>query len=189
MKEREVGRLLCYILRHCPECVGIQLDHEGYALVSELLEGMGKYKGISLDILSLEAIVTEDSKQRYAWSEGRRKIRANQGHSVSVDVGLERKEPPPVLFHGTAKKYVESIEKEGLTKRTRLYVHLSSDVATAISVGVRHGEVCVFEVDAESMVAQGMEFYQSVNQVWLTEFVPVSCLRRRSEMSVLEERA
>ena len=120
----------------------------------------------------LKEIVATDEKQRYSFSTDRTLIRANQGHSIPVDVELEKKEPPEVLFHGTGEKSVSSIKEKGLLPMERLYVHLSKDTETAVKVGKRHGKPVVFHVDAGQMYKDGYEFYQSVNGVWLTREVP-----------------
>ena len=120
----------------------------------------------------LERIVRNDDKQRYSFNQDKTLIRANQGHSIPVDVELEKKNPPEILWHGTGKKYVESIDQEGLIPKTRLYVHLSSDYDTAIKVGKRHGEPVIYKVDTKRMTEDGYEFFLSVNGVWLTKRVP-----------------
>ena len=133
------------------------------------------------DMQMLEEIVRTDSKQRYSFNEDKTLIRANQGHSIPVDVELEQKTPPDVLWHGTGEKYVESINSIGLIPKSRLYVHLSKDYETAKTVGSRHGKPIVYRVNAGKMAADGYKFYLSVNGVWLTNKVPVQYL------SVLQE--
>ena len=120
----------------------------------------------------LEEIVRTDDKQRYAFNDSKTRIRANQGHSVPVDVELTECEPPELLYHGTGEKYVDSILKHGLIPKTRLYVHLSKDVETAKLVGLRHGTPVVFTVQSGEMYRHGARFYRSENGVWLTERVP-----------------
>ena len=122
-------------------------------------------------------IVRTDEKMRYSFSEDKKRIRANQGHSIHVDVELTRCRPP-MLYHGTAEKYVDSIEEIGLIPKTRLYVHLSGDYDTAVKVGTRHGAPVVYLVDAPGMYLDGYEFYLSVNGVWLTKSVPKKYLKR-----------
>lgn len=136
MHELNTGKFIALILRHKPEAIGIQLDEHGWAKVDELIAGIAKTQEFNLEML--EEIVRTDNKQRYSFNEDKTKIRANQGHSIPVDVELEQKTPPDVLWHGTGEKYVSSIEAEGLIPKTRLYVHLSSDPDTAIKVGSRH---------------------------------------------------
>ena len=126
----------------------------------------------------LETIVATDNKQRYSFNEDRTLIRANQGHSVPVDVELEQKTPPEQLYRGTGEKYVASIEAQGLIPKSRLYVHLSADTDTARKVGARHGRPVVYFVSAGEMARDGYAFYQSVNGVWLTRAVPAKYLRR-----------
>lgn len=124
----------------------------------------------------LRKIVKSDSKQRYSYNEDLSKIRANQGHSINVDVELEEVEPPEILYHGTATKYEESIDKSGLIPKSRLYVHLSSDQETAIKVGIRHGKPIYYTVLAKAMFMDGYKFYRSENGVWLTKEVPAKYL-------------
>lgn len=126
----------------------------------------------------MEQIVRTDSKQRYAFSEDGTRIRANQGHSVAVDLELKPQTPPETLWHGTGDRFVASIEREGLRRMQRQYVHLSADPDTAVKVGKRHGRPVLFEVDAARMAADGIRFYRSENGVWLTEAVPVKYLKR-----------
>lgn len=126
----------------------------------------------------LEEIVRTDNKQRYSFNEDRTLIRANQGHSIPVDVELPVTEPPEILWHGTGRKYVESIDQTGLLPKGRLYVHLSQDTETAVKVGSRHGRAVVYRVKSGRMAADGYLFYRSVNGVWLTKEVPVQYLEK-----------
>lgn len=164
------SRFISLILRHKPEEIGITLDEHGWANVEELIRGVG------IDMKTLEHIVATDDKQRYSFNEDKTLIRANQGHSVPVDVELEEVRPPEFLWHGTAEKYVDSICRSGLVPKSRLYVHLSSDTETATAVGQRHGEVVLLRIDARKMYQDGFKFYLSQNGVWLTKSVPVSYL-------------
>ena len=166
----KTSRLISLILRHKPETIGITLDEHGWANVNELLNG------VQIDMATLEKIVETDDKQRYSFNEDKTLIRANQGHSIPVDVELEEAVPPTFLWHGTGKKYMQDICKIGLIPKSRLYVHLSSDTQTAITVGKRHGEAILFCVDALSMYRDGFKFYLSKNGVWLTKQVPASYL-------------
>lgn len=176
MHEINTGKFIALILRHKPEVIGIHLDEHGWANVDELIAGISKTQKFNLEML--EEIVRTDNKQRYSFNDDKTKIRANQGHSIPVDVELKQKTPPDVLWHGTGEKYVSSIEAEGLIPKTRLYVHLSSDPDTAIKVGSRHGKPVVYEVAAKKMQTDGYTFFQSVNGVWLTKQVPMKYLRR-----------
>ena len=126
----------------------------------------------------LEEIVRTDDKQRYSFNEDKTMIRANQGHSIPVDVELESVEPPEFLYHGTSQKYIDSIEKQGLISKSRLYVHLSKDEETAINVGKRHGNPVVLIINSRQMFEDGFSFYKSVNGVWLTKEVPIKYLRK-----------
>ncbi|MFQ8583171.1 MAG: RNA 2'-phosphotransferase [Holdemania massiliensis] len=132
-----------------------------------------------MDQTLLEKLVAEDEKGRYAFNDDKTLIRANQGHSIPVDVGLKEVQPPEVLWHGTGEKYVASIDREGLISKSRLYVHLSADFQTALKVGSRHGKPVVYAVDARRMHEEGYVFFLSVNGVWLTQRVPMAYLKKR----------
>ena len=173
---RNISKYMSLILRHKPEAIGISLDEHGWAKVDELIAGIAKDNEFNMDIL--EEIVRTDEKKRYSLNEDRTLIRANQGHSVSVDVELEEKEPPEILWHGTGEKYVVSIDAEGLISKSRLYVHLSEDEETAIKVGMRHGKPVLYHVMAKRMYEDGYKFFISANGVWLTKEVPVRYLER-----------
>lgn len=177
------SKFLSMILRHKPEEIGIQLDSHGWAYIDELIQKANdthRNQGHNFSPLTKEnilKIVETSDKQRFAISEDGLKIRANQGHSTStVDLEFKAIEPPEFLYHGTAKKYMESILKQGIMKQSRHYVHLSSTVETALSVGARHGKPIVFKVMAAQMHQEGHKFYLSENGVWLCDFVPSNFL-------------
>lgn len=171
-KLQKTSKFLSLILRHKPEVVGISLDKNGWAEVSGLIEGVNRSGKYFLDMATLDEIVRTDEKQRYSFSPDREKIRANQGHSIRVDVELKEIQPPENLWHGTGEKYVDSINAEGIKPMNRLYVHLSSDSETARKVGGRHGKPVVYKVNSGEMYRQGYIFYLSENGVWLTGYVP-----------------
>lgn len=177
MSDKETSKFISLILRHKPEAAGISLDEHGWADVTELLAGMNK-AGTRIDMPLLEKIVAEDEKQRYSFNDDKTLIRANQGHSIPVDVELEKKTPPDILYHGTGEKYVSSIEEQGLIPKSRLYVHLSKDFDTAVKVGSRHGRPVVYEIMAGQMAKDNFDFFLSVNGVWLTKHVPVKYMRK-----------
>lgn len=167
MNLTRTSKYVSLLLRHKPEKAGIHLDQYGWAEVDELIKGVSKTHMFNMEIL--EEIVRTDNKQRYSFNEDKTKIRANQGHSIPVDVELEEKQPPEFLYHGTGEKYVVSIDQIGLIPKSRLYVHLSSDVDTAEKVGQRHGKEVVYQVASGQMHRDGYKFYLSVNNVWLTK--------------------
>lgn len=177
MTELEISRYISFILRHKPEAIGITLDEHGWANVDELIAGINKTQPFNMELL--QKIVTEDGKQRYSFNEDKSLVRANQGHSIPVDVELQKTTPTDVLYHGTGEKYVSSIDAQGLLPKSRLYVHLSADEATAIKVGSRHGKPVIYVVDAKAMVADGFDFFLSVNGVWLTKAVPTCYLSKK----------
>ena len=172
----EISKYISLILRHKPETNGITLDEHGWANVDELIAGIAKTH--SFDMAMLEEIVATDNKQRYSFNEDHTLIRANQGHSIPVDVELKEVVPPEILYHGTGEKYVASIDEQGLVPKSRLYVHLSKDEETAVNVGKRHGKPVVYKVHSGEMHRDGYVFYQSVNGVWLTKSVPVKYLEK-----------
>ena len=174
---KETSKYMSLILRHKPETIGISLDEHGWANVDELIAGISKTHEINMDIL--EEIVSSDEKQRYSFNDDKTKIRANQGHSIQVDVELEEKEPPMILWHGTGEKFVASIDEQGLIPKSRLYVHLSQDEETAFKVGTRHGKPVLYMVKAADMFKDGYKFYLSKNGVWLTKEVPVKYLEKQ----------
>lgn len=175
----KISRFLSLVLRHHPEIIDLHIDSHGWAEVEELLLKMKKKYPISREIL--EEIVRTDNKNRYSFDEERRRIRANQGHSISVDVELEEREPPEFLYHGTGEKYVTSINEKGLLPMSRLFVHLTEDQKTAREVGKRHGKPVIYRVRSGNMHEKGRLFYRSANHVWLTKEVPVSFLNLMDE--------
>ena len=170
-KKDRLSVFISLVLRHKPEAAGIVLDEHGWADVKELLAGI-RGTGRRIDMEELERIVASDEKQRYSFNEDHTLIRANQGHSIPVDVELPEADPPDVLYHGTAVRSLEAIRKSGgLKPMSRLYVHLSKDYETALKVGSRHGKPCVLEINTKRMREDKIRFYLSRNGVWLTKFV------------------
>ena len=176
MSLTKTSRYIALILRHKPETIDIKLDEYGWARVDELIKGVSKTHSLTMEML--ERIVEIDDKQRFAFNEDKTLIRANQGHSVLVDVQLKEVVPPKILYHGTAEKYVASIDQSGLIPKARLYVHLSETVETATKVGARHGKPIIYMVNAEGMSNDGYMFYISANGVWLTKEVPIEYLMK-----------
>lgn len=166
----EKSKFLSLVLRHKPEKINTKLDKQGYANVDIVL------KGLDITQDDLEYIVKNDSKQRYSFNKDHTKIRANQGHSINVDVGLKKKIPPPVLYHVTKKDKLNSIKKKGLLPMSRLYVHLSKDIETAQNVADRRkGESIILKIDTKKLIFK-QDFFISENGVWLTTYVPADCI-------------
>lgn len=175
MNLTKISKFISLVLRHKPEEAGIELDKYGWADTEMLVDHLAaRYPGFTFAML--EEIVRTDEKQRYSFTDDRTQIRANQGHSIPVDLGLEPVEPPEWLYHGSGMKFKDDILKDGLIPKSRQYVHLSEDIETAIKVGERHGKPVVFRIPAEFMHEAGFVFYCSENGVWLTERVPTSFL-------------
>ncbi len=176
MKTTNISRYIALLLRHHPEKAGLCLDEHGWVEVEALIQGVRRrYPEFNRAVL--DEIVARDSKQRYAYNQDKTCIRANQGHSIPVDVELKQALPPTILYHGTGEKYVESIQKVGLIPKSRLYVHLSTDIQTAIQVGKRHGQPVIYQIDTQQMIHDGFIFYISANHIWLTKAVPVQYLK------------
>jgi putative RNA 2'-phosphotransferase len=168
---KEKSKFLSLVLRHNPGKIGLTLDENGWADVDDLINRCNK-KNQSIDRSSLELIVKENDKQRFSFNDDGNKIRANQGHSIEVDLGLQEVTPLAKLYHGTVQKFLDSIKSEGLKKMSRQHVHLSKDLETAIKVGSRRGKPIILEVNSSAMADDGFKFYLSENNVWLTDHVP-----------------
>ena len=178
MDNVSISKKLSLVLRHKPEVIGIELDSNGWADVDIFIENFNKKFKAELTMEKLEEIVRTNDKKRYSFNEDKTKIRANQGHSINVDVELKQAVPPEILYHGTALRFADSIEKHGILKMNRLYVHLSLDEATALKVGIRHGKPVIFKVKAGEMSRAGHIFYLSENNVWLTDSVSPQYIER-----------
>ena len=170
-KLKQVSKFLSYILRHHPESIGLTLDNNGWADLDELVN-LSLKDGRKITKELVFETVTQNDKKRFALNDDNTKIRAVQGHSLEVDLELEEQIPPEKLFHGTATRFLDSILEKGLIPSGRQYVHLSSDLETAVNVGKRHGKPVVLEIKAGLMLDEGYKFYLSQNKVWLTNNVP-----------------
>lgn len=166
----KLSRTFAYVLRHRPDSIGIELDGAGWVDVDAFLAAMNA-SGYMMSQVDLDAVVAGDDKSRYEIVDGR--IRASQGHSLDVELGLKPTAPPATLYHGTVERFIESIRRDGLVSGQRTHVHLSGDTATAREVGGRRGKAIILEIDAARMHADGHEFLLASNGVWLVEQVPV----------------
>jgi putative RNA 2'-phosphotransferase len=167
----KVSKFLSLVLRHKPVVIGLCLDTGGWTDIRELIEKARK-AGIDLSLDLIMHVVATNDKQRFSISDDGSRIRANQGHSVPVKLGIPHDEPPELLFHGTTARNINAIRKEGIKRGKRNHVHLSADEATAIKVGKRYGPPVVLVIQAGRMHRQGFLFFLSKNGVWLTEYVP-----------------
>ena len=173
----ETSKFLSYVLRHAPESIGVTMDGEGWVSVDELIE-KSKAAGKKIDLPVLREVVETNDKKRFTLSDDGARIRAAQGHSVAVDTVGEPVEPPAVLFHGTATRFLQAIMKQGLKPMNRRHVHLSADTETATKVGMRYGVPVILRVDAAAMRAAGQPFFRADNGVWLTDAVAPGFLAR-----------
>ena len=177
-KLTKISKFLSLILRHKPHTIGLTLDAQGWASISELIEKARSHIPLTKELI--KQVVSTNDKQRFKISDDGLMIRANQGHSIKVDLKLSPKRPPTVLYHGTATRFMDSINQQGLKPQQRHHVHLSTEVTTATAVGQRYGEVVILEIDAEAMYRKGYTFFLSDNNVWLTEHVPPQYLHQVS---------
>ena len=167
---KRVSKLMSLILRHKPEHIQATLDENGWLSIDELIKGINK-KGIRLNRELLDVVVEENDKKRFIISDDGLMIRANQGHSVNIDLELKAVQPPEFLFHGTVPKFIDAIQEKGLLKMSRQHVHLSTNRATATNVGARRGKPVILTVRSGEMYNNGCSFFRSENGVWLTEAV------------------
>lgn len=168
----ETSKFLSYVLRHEPQSIGLHLDTEGWAEIDLLITGAAK-EGRTLDHEMILAVVSSSDKKRFAISKDKQYIRAVQGHSTeSVNLQHVEIEPPEFLYHGTAIRFLDSIRRQGLMAGSRHHVHLTQDLATAISVGQRYGKPVVLKIESLRMYQRGFKFFQAENGVWLVESVP-----------------
>ena len=168
--KKKTSKFLSYVLRHHPELINLNLDENGWANVDELIiKSTNDSQGFTFE--ELNEIVETNDKKRFIFNEDKTRIRANQGHSVDINLALIPQQPPEFLYHGTAQRNIESILEKGIEKRSRQHVHLSQDKETATKVGMRHGKPIILTINTQKMFEDGLKFYLSENNVWLTDFV------------------
>lgn len=174
--DTKVSKFLSLVLRHKPEIIGLQLDEYGWAAIAELVE-KSRLAGVMLNEAHVRKVVAASEKQRFAISVDGTRIRANQGHSIPVDMTSHEAVPTDFIYHGTAQSTLSAILHQGIKRGNRQFVHLSSDMETALRVGQRHGRPVVVVVQAGDMYRDGFRFFLSENGIWLTEFVPSRYLK------------
>lgn len=179
IEKKRIGKFISLILRHDPQKIGLKLDANGWANIDELIQESAKHR-VKFTRKELDEIVTTNDKQRYSYNDDASKIRANQGHSINIDLELNPISPPPFLYHGTPEKFVTLIKEEGLKPMTRQYVHLSADKETATKVGTRRGKPYIFTILSGMMHEDGILFYQAANGVWLTDYVDPKYLSKEN---------
>jgi putative RNA 2'-phosphotransferase len=161
------------------------MDKNGWVDIQELIDNANTYKNLHLTVDIIKKVVETNDKQRFILSDDEKRIRANQGHSITVDLELESRTPPDVLYHGTAVRFLDSIKKDGLKSMGRQYVHLSRTEEIAITVGRRHGEPIVLYIDAKTMHEEGYKFYLSENKVWLVDKAPIKYMKIKDGSSLV----
>lgn len=171
-----ISKYLSLHLRHAPERIGVTLEPGGWVAIDRLLDAARRH-GFAIRRDELEEVVARNDKQRFAIDAATDRIRAQQGHSVAVDLDLEPRDPPPTLYHGTVERALAAIRRDGLLKMRRHHVHLSPDVETATRVGARRGTPVILAIDSGAMAAAGFRFFRSGNGVWLVDRVPPEFLR------------
>ena len=178
---KHISKFMSLVLRHKPEEIGLQLDENGWTKVDELIEKMNN-KGIIVDHDTINKLVETNDKNRFAFNEDKTMIRANQGHSINIELNLSEAIPPEILYHGTTVKYLDDILNDGLKRQSRQHVHLSVTIETARSVGSRHGKPVILIIRSKDMHDAGYKFYLSENKVWLTDAIPVEYIKRWEEI-------
>jgi putative RNA 2'-phosphotransferase len=168
----QTSKFLSLVLRHKPEVIHLNMDNNGWVDIDELITNVNKYKNMQLTKETLMEVVKKNDKQRFGVDSEKNRIRANQGHSISIDLALEPRTPPDELYHGTAAGFLESIMKNGIKPMLRQYVHLSRTEKTAETVGKRHGKPLVLKINAKAMYEKGHTFYLSENKIWLVDYIP-----------------
>ncbi|AFY91384.1 RNA 2'-phosphotransferase [Chamaesiphon minutus] len=166
-----ISKYLSKHLRHQPERLGLELLPGGWIEVDKLLAAASAH-GFEISLADLHQVVATNDKQRFAFNESGDLIRANQGHSIDIDLQLTAQTPPDTLYHGTHIKAIAAIFATGLQKMSRHHVHLTTDLNTAFKVGARRGESVILGIDTLAMVADGYSFYLTDNDVWLVDAVP-----------------
>ena len=179
-RKTHISKFLSLVLRHQPGKMDLDLQAGGWADVGDVVAGF-KQHGYAVDRSLILDLAQQGPKNRFEVSPDGKSIRARYGHSLDVDLEYTPQAPPDVLYHGTARRFMENIRRQGLQPKGRTYVHLSSSPGAAREVGSRHGDVVILEVDAAGMVEEGYAFYPSTDQVWLVIKVPPRFLRGRDE--------
>ena len=170
----KISKFLSLVLRHTPETIFLNMDNYGWVNIDELIHNANKYRNMSLTLDLIKLIALTNDKQRFIISDDGKRIRANQGHSITVDLELECRIPPDILYHGTASRSLDSIMRDGLKPMKRQHVHLSQTEEAALTVGKRHGKPIVLRINSKNMHEDDYKFYLSVNNVWLVDKVPVN---------------
>ena len=182
---RRASKYLALRLRHKPHEAGLAMSPDGWVEVEALLHAAAG-DGVAIGLDELRLVVATNSKQRYELDGTGRRIRARQGHSVEVDLGLEAGMPPDALYHGTVRRFLDQILSEGLRPMGRQHVHLAADPATAVEVGRRRGAPVLLVVRAGRMVASGYAFWRSSNGVWLTLAVPPEFVQEKATTTTVD---
>jgi putative RNA 2'-phosphotransferase len=168
----QTSKFLSLVLRHKPEVIHLNMDNNGWVDIDELINNANKHQDFQLTREELIEVVKNNDKQRFVIDNEKNKIRANQGHSISIDLALEPQTPPDELYHGTATRFLKSIMENGIKPMSRQYVHLSRTEEIAETVGKRHGKPVVLKINTKAMHEKGHIFYFSENKIWLVDYVP-----------------
>ena len=173
----KISKFLSLVLRHSPQTIHLNMDKNGWVEINELIHNAKQYKEIYLNTDLIKTIVETNDKQRFIISDDGERIRANQGHSIKIDLELKSETPPDVLYHGTASRFLDDIMKYGLKPMSRQYVHLSATEEIALEVGKRHGKPIILCINAKEMHEENYNFYLSKNKIWLTNEVPAKYIK------------
>jgi len=172
----KISKFLSKVLRHKPQAINIKPDNRGWVSTDDLLNKLPE--NFKVDLEKLKIVVEKNNKQRFIFSEDFSKIRANQGHTIPIELEYSEIEPLEYLYHGTGEQNVENIFKIGILKGQRHHVHLSADIETAINVGKRHGKPFILKILAKKMYENKHKFYLTPNKVWLCEYIPINFIEK-----------
>ncbi|MBF0227181.1 MAG: RNA 2'-phosphotransferase [Desulfobacterales bacterium] len=175
-----ISKFLSLVLRHNPKLIQLDMNENGWVSIEQLIENAKKLKNIELSIEKIRDVVETNDKKRFSIDSEGKKIRANQGHSIKVDLELKSQTPPDILYHGTATRFIDSIKIDGLKPMLRQHIHLSTTFETALNVGKRHGKPIILEIKSKEMHEKGYKFYLSENKVWLVDRVPKEFINIKS---------
>lgn len=171
--EQKISKFISLVLRHKPDLINIDIDDKGYTDIDSLISNINKYKNTNITKNDLISIVNNDEKGRYSFNDNITRIRANQGHSINVNIEFEKVIPEHDLYHGTKFSNFNNIKSQGLLKMSRQFVHLSKDINIAADSGKRWKEdLLICKIDTKSMINDGYIFFKSENNVYLIKYIP-----------------
>ena len=168
------GRLLTLILRHIPSKAHVEVDDEGWCDIAALIVGLNNQPNRKMTPEIIREICFRDDGCRFQLNHDETKIRCVQGHSLPhVKINFLPTKPSVDIYHGTSESHLAEINRTGeISRMSRNFVHLTSDINKAIMAGKRHGESVMLQIDTESMIRDGRCLFISKNGVYLSSNIP-----------------